>query len=98
MQASTCVEQEGKGGASEGHGAQKEERQASSGRRGTWRRASGTDTMPTLGSIVQNGKLAAWAFAPSQMALKRVDCTPATHPPSVRLPVLECHLVLMEPV
>lgn len=28
----------------------------------TWRRGSGTATIPTFGSIVQNGKLAACAF------------------------------------
>lgn len=28
----------------------------------TFKRESGTATMPTLGSIVQKGKLAAWAF------------------------------------
>ena len=30
--------------------------------------------MPTLGSMVQNGKLAAWALLFSQMALNSVDC------------------------
>src|SRR5690554_882376 len=36
-------------------------------------RASGTETSPTLGSMVQNGKLAAWAAAVRVSALKRVD-------------------------
>ncbi len=35
-------------------------------------RESGTATIPTFGSIVQNGKLAACAFPFSQIALKRV--------------------------
>lgn len=34
-----------------------------------------TATMPLLGSIVQNGKLAACACVPSQSALNRVDCS-----------------------
>lgn len=37
-------------------------------------RASGTVTMPTLGSIVQKGKFAAAALPFSTMALNRVDC------------------------
>lgn len=37
------------------------------------RRASGTVTMPTLGSMVQKGKLAAAALPFSTMALNRVD-------------------------
>ena len=36
-------------------------------------RVSGTSTIPTLGSMVQNGKFAAWAFEFSTMALNRVD-------------------------
>ncbi|MNL61440.1 hypothetical protein D3C87_1853610 [compost metagenome] len=36
-------------------------------------RASGTDTSPTLGSMVQNGKLAACAAAVRVNALKSVD-------------------------
>ena len=36
-------------------------------------RSSGTATTPTFGSIVQNGKLAAWALAFATTALKRVD-------------------------
>lgn len=39
----------------------------------TWRRGSGTATIPTFGSIVQKGKLAACAFPFSTTALKRVD-------------------------
>ena len=39
----------------------------------TARRGSGTATVPTLGSMVQNGKLAACALPDSVMALKRVD-------------------------
>lgn len=38
------------------------------------KRRSGTATMPMLGSIVQKGKLAAWAFPFFTRALKRVDC------------------------
>ena len=37
------------------------------------KRGSGTATTPTLGSIVQKGKLAAWAWALATRALKRVD-------------------------
>ena len=37
------------------------------------RRSSGTETTPTLGSIVQNGKFAASALAFATRALKRVD-------------------------
>jgi hypothetical protein len=37
-------------------------------------RASGTVTMPTLGSIVQNGKFAAAALPFSTIALNSVDC------------------------
>ena len=37
------------------------------------KRGSGTATVPTLGSIVQKGKLAAWAWALATRALKRVD-------------------------
>lgn len=37
-----------------------------------------TATMPLLGSIVQNGKLAACACVPSQSALKSVDCSGQT--------------------
>ena len=37
-------------------------------------RSSGTATMPTLGSMVQNGKFAAWALPFSQRALNSVDC------------------------
>ena len=36
-------------------------------------RSSGTDTVPTLGSMVQKGKLAAWAWALATRALNRVD-------------------------
>ena len=36
-------------------------------------RLSGTATSPTLGSIVQNGKLAAWAAAVFVSALNNVD-------------------------
>src|SRR5690606_2111686 len=36
-------------------------------------RASGTDTSPTFGSMVQNGKFAACAAAVRVSALKRVD-------------------------
>ena len=36
-------------------------------------RESGTATSPTLGSIVQKGKFAAWAAAVRVSALKRVD-------------------------
>ena len=34
---------------------------------------SGTATIPTLGSIVQNGKFSAWAFLDSVKALNNVD-------------------------
>ena len=34
---------------------------------------SGTATIPTLGSIVQKGKLAAWAFLACIKALNKVD-------------------------
>src|SRR3569623_1223514 len=37
------------------------------------RRASGTATSPVLGSMVQNGKLAAWALAVRVRALNSVD-------------------------
>jgi hypothetical protein len=40
-------------------------------------RGSGTVTMPTLGSIVQKGKLAAAALPFSTMALNSVDCRAA---------------------
>lgn len=40
------------------------------------RRASGTVTMPTLGSMVQKGKLAAAALPFSTIALNSVDCRP----------------------
>ena len=40
----------------------------------TSRRGSGTATMPTLGSMVQKGKLAACALAFSHSALNIVDC------------------------
>jgi hypothetical protein len=40
-----------------------------------FKRGSGTVTMPTLGSMVQKGKLAAAALPFSTMALKRVDCS-----------------------
>jgi hypothetical protein len=40
-------------------------------------RESGTVTMPTLGSMVQKGKLAAAALPFSTIALKRVDCRAA---------------------
>ena len=40
---------------------------------------SGTATMPMFGSMVQKGKLAAWALLFSQMALKSVDCMAHTH-------------------
>jgi hypothetical protein len=36
-------------------------------------RGSGTATTPTLGSMVQKGKLAAWAWALATRALNRVD-------------------------
>jgi hypothetical protein len=36
-------------------------------------RASGTATSPTLGSIVQKGKFAAWAAAVRVNALNKVD-------------------------
>jgi hypothetical protein len=39
----------------------------------TARRGSGTATVPTLGSMVQNGKLAASALPFSTSALNRVD-------------------------
>ena len=37
------------------------------------RRASGTATSPVLGSMVQNGKFAAWAVAVRVRALNSVD-------------------------
>ena len=37
-------------------------------------RSSGTATTPTLGSMVQKGKFAAWALPFSQSALNNVDC------------------------
>ena len=40
----------------------------------TARRSSGTATTPTLGSMVQNGKFAAWALPFSHSALNSVDC------------------------
>jgi hypothetical protein len=40
---------------------------------------SGTATMPMFGSMVQKGKLAAWALLFSQIALKSVDCMAHTH-------------------
>ena len=35
--------------------------------------SSGTGTIPTLGSIVQNGKFSAWAFLDAVNALNKVD-------------------------
>ncbi len=46
---------------------------AGDGRQAWPSRGSGTATTPTLGSIVQKGKLAAWAWALATRALKRVD-------------------------
>ncbi len=40
----------------------------------TAKRSSGTATTPTLGSMVQKGKFAAWALPFSHSALNRVDC------------------------
>jgi hypothetical protein len=62
-------------------------------------RSSGTVQMPVLGSMVQNGKFAAWAWPFLTMALKRVDL-PTLGSPTI--PVLRAEvatrLEIWEPV
>jgi hypothetical protein len=56
--------------------------------------SSGTGTTPTFGSIVQKGKLAAWALLEFVNALNRVDLPTLGKPTIPHLKLIICYYLL----
>ena len=57
--------------------------------------SSGTGTIPIFGSIVQNGKFAAWALLELVNALKRVDLPTLGNPTIPHLKLIVCYLLYL---